>query len=147
MGGKIHKDTARYCLGQNMDKKKILKKFTFAQICTRLYYERNSKVDVYYIIRQCIPNSILELVLIFHFAVLRLGYHLFGLKAFPFIISEIWLYLRISCYGSANSKEMDCYLNSFSSLHNQNILIFFCFTCQLDYIVKDMENGIIVKVI
>ena len=78
VGGKIHKDTARYCLGQNMDKKKILKKFTFVQICTRLYYERNSKVDVYYIIRQCIPNSILELVLIFHFAVLRLGYHLFG---------------------------------------------------------------------
>ena len=43
VGGKIHKDTARYCLRQNMDEKKILKKFTFVQICTRLYNERNLK--------------------------------------------------------------------------------------------------------
>ena len=43
LGGKINKDSVRYCLGQNMDGRKILKKFTFVQIRTRLYYERNLK--------------------------------------------------------------------------------------------------------
>ena len=37
LGGKVNKDSVRYCLGQNMDGKKILKKFTFVQIRTRLY--------------------------------------------------------------------------------------------------------------
>ena len=41
VGGKINKDSVRYCLGQNMDGKKILKEFTFVQIRARLYYERN----------------------------------------------------------------------------------------------------------
>ena len=39
LGQKINKDSVRHCLGQNMDGKKILKKFTFVQIRTRLYYE------------------------------------------------------------------------------------------------------------
>ena len=43
LGGKINKDSIRYCLGQNIDGKKILKKFTFLQIQTRLYYEGNLK--------------------------------------------------------------------------------------------------------
>ena len=43
LGGKINKDSVRYCLGQNMDGKKILKKFTFVQIHTRLYHEWNLK--------------------------------------------------------------------------------------------------------
>ena len=43
LGEKINKDSVRYCLGQNMDGKKILKKFSFGQICRRLYYEQNLK--------------------------------------------------------------------------------------------------------
>ena len=35
LGGKINKDSVRYCLGENMDGKKILKKFIFVQIHTR----------------------------------------------------------------------------------------------------------------
>ena len=43
MGEKINKGSVRHCLGPNMDWKKILKKFTFVMILTRLYYERNLK--------------------------------------------------------------------------------------------------------
>ena len=43
LGGKINKDSVRYCLGQTMNVKKILKKFTFVQIRTRLDYEWNLK--------------------------------------------------------------------------------------------------------
>ena len=43
VGGKTNKYSARYCLGQNMDGKKIFERVYFVQIHTRLYYERNLK--------------------------------------------------------------------------------------------------------